>query len=566
MHEFLKEILILLRPKLLSFKNPLISKKSKKDIYRTLFLGTAGVVFWSGIFIITLRTLKYFKKIEGLGDILILKILSMLILISFSFLVFSSILTSLSKLYLSRDLPLIHSMPLSSYKIYIARWLESTIDSSWMVILYILPVLIACGIVYQAGPFYYLNIAFNLISISLISAGISSLLVMALVFIVPANRMKNITMALGFALFLILFLALRLLKPEQLVDPEAFATVVVYLNTLKAPSSPLLPSTWVYDSINEALFGSVKTSLFHSGLAWSFSAIIFLINIIIADLVYFNGFSKTQTVSFKLYKYKFFHFPFSKFFSGPARAFLGKEIKTFFRDQTQWSQILLIGALIIIYIYNFNVLPLEKAPIKTVYLQNLLSFLNMGLCMFVLTAITGRFAYPAVSSEKEAFWLVKASPVKIRTVLWIKFFMYFLPLLVLSEILIVATNIILKADTFIMLLSVITVFLMVPGIVAIGIGFGAAYPDFKCENPEQSVTSFGGLLFMMICAGFIAAVIVLEAGPVYHIFMASMHNRSLRFYELTWAAVSFSTVIVISICAIFLPMKFGEKGLSQIVP
>ena len=50
----------------------------------------------------------------------------------------------------------------------------------------------------------------------------------------------------------------------------------------------------------------------------------------------------------------------------------------------------------------------------------------------------------------------------------------------------------------------------VPGVVALGVGFGAAYPDFKSENPAQSVTSFGGLLFMLLAAGFIAAVIVLD--------------------------------------------------------
>ena len=33
------------------------------------------------------------------------------------------------------------------------------------------------------------------------------------------------------------------------------------------------------------------------------------------------------------------------------------------------------------------------------------------------------------------------------------------------------------------------------------IGLGAAYPDFKAENPTQTVTSFGGLIFMMVCAG-----------------------------------------------------------------
>jgi len=566
MPKFLKDVLILLRPRFLSFKKPLLSPNSKKDFYRNLVLGIAGFIFWIGIFIMSFRTLKYFRGIEGLGDILIFKLLSMLVLTSFSFLIFSNILTSLSKLYLSRDLALVHSMPVSGNRIFVARWLESTADSSWMVVLYTLPVFVALGIVNKAGFFFYLNTAFVLLSLSFIASGISSILVMAAVFIIPAGRMKNILLFFGFTLFLVLFIVFRLLKPEQLVDPDVFSTVVVYLDTLKAPSSPLLPSTWVYDSIKESLSGTVQSSFFHSGLSWSFVSVILFINILMADMIYFKGFSKTQTAAFRVFKYKYSDFPFTGFLPGTTRAFLVKEIKTFFRDQAQWSQLLLIGALVIIYIFNFSVLPLEKSPIKTIYLQNLLSFLNMGLCLFVLTAVAGRFAYPAVSSEREAFWLVKASPVKIKTVLWIKFFIYFFPLLILSEILIVATNIILQVETFMMVLSFITVFLMVPGIVSIGIGFGAAYPDFKSENPAQSVTSFGGLMFMMICAGYIMTVIILEAGPVYSIFMAAVHQRSLTMLEWIRTVVSFLLVVVISILAIILPMRFGEKGLSKVLP
>lgn len=566
MPEFLKDVFILLRPRFLSFKNPLLSANSKKDFYRNLVLGIAGLFFWIGIFIISFRTLKYFRRIEGLGDILVFKLLSMLVLTSFSFLIFSSILTSLSKLYLSRDLELVHSMPVSGNRIFAARWIESMADSSWMVIIYTLPVFVALGIVNKAGFFFYLNTAIVLLSLSFISSGISSVLVMTAVFIIPAGRMKSILLFLGFTLFLVLFLVFRLLKPEQLVDPDVFSTVVVYLDTLKTPSSPFLPSTWVYDSIKESLSGSVQSSLFHSSLSWSFVAVLLFINILFADMIYFKGFSKTQTASSRVFKYKYSDFPFMRLLPGPSRAFVGKEIKTFFRDQAQWSQLLLIGALVIIYIYNFSVLPLERAPIKTIYLQNLLSFLNMGLCLFVLTAVAGRFAYPAVSSEREAFWLVKASPVKIRTILWIKFFIYLFPLLILSEILIVATNIILKVEPFMMILSFITVFLMVPGIVSIGIGFGAAYPDFKSENPAQSVTSFGGLMFMMLCAGYIMSVIVLEAGPVYSIFMAEVHDRSMTILQWIWIIVSFSMVAVVGILAIFLPMRFGERGLSKVLP
>jgi ABC-2 type transport system permease protein len=253
-----------------------------------------------------------------------------------------------------------------------------------------------------------------------------------------------------------------------------------------------------------------------------------------------------------------------RFLPATIRAFTVKEIKTFFRDQTQWSQIFLIGALVLIYIFNFKALPLEKAPIKTIYLQNLLSFLNVGLAAFVLIAVSGRFAYPAVSNENEAIWIVKSTPITLRSFLWVKFFIYMIPLLILTEILIIVTNMFLNVTPLMMVLSIMTIFFMVPGVVAIGIGFGAAYPNFQSENPAQSVTSFGGLLFMVICASFICAVIIFEAGPVYNLFMAGIHQRPLTIFEWVWIGGSFLLVLILCVLALILPMRFGEKRLSAL--
>jgi ABC-2 type transport system permease protein len=200
---------------------------------------------------------------------------------------------------------------------------------------------------------------------------------------------------------------------------------------------------------------------------------------------------------------------------------------------------------------------------KTIYLQNLMSFLNMGLASFVLTALAARFVFPAVSTEGSAFWIVKAAPVRIRTFLWVKFFIYYLPLLLLSEILIVATNILLQVTDFMMVLSVVTVFCIVPGIVAIGVGLGAAYPNFQSENPAQAVTSFGGLLFMILCTVFIGLVIVLEAGPVYQVFMAGVHGRSLSAGQWIWLVGSFSLALLLCVLAVILPMRIGERRLQE---
>jgi ABC-2 type transport system permease protein len=434
-----------------------------------------------------------------------------------------------------------------------------------MVIIYTLPVFVSYGLVYQSGPFYYMNIMITMLCLAAIASAISTLMVMIAVIFIPASRMKSIFIFMGILFFVVIYLAIRLSKPELLVDPEVFDTVLVYITSLQTPSSPFLPSSWAYDSIRFALSGSIGDSLFFTALSFCFAGMIVFAMILLSDAIYFKGFSKTQNAPARLFKNHLAGERIFSFLPGPIKSFTIKEIKTFLRDQTQWTQLFLIAALVVIYVYNFKVLPLEKSPIKTVYLQNLFSFLNMGLALFVLTAVTARFAYPAVSLEREAFWLVKTSPLSMRTFLWIKFFIYYLPLLILTEILIVATNILLQVTPFMMALSGLTVFLVVPGIVAMGIGLGAAYPDFKAQNPTQTVTSFGGLVFMIACAGYIGLVVIIEAGPVYNLFMASVHNKTISLSIWIWIAGSFALVLVLSLLAIFLPMRFGERYLSKLL-
>jgi ABC-2 type transport system permease protein len=563
----MNELYALLRPRLLSFKNGSASRSAGNRRVRYLLFAVIGLAFWVGAFLMLYRVLHYFQGIEEFGDILARKLLSMVLLTFFSLLLFSSIIASLSKLYLSRDLLLVHSLPVSAGKIFLARWLESTVDSSWMVILFSMPVFLSYGIVYHAGPFFYWAAGMAIIPLCLTASALSALVVVIAAVLLPAGRIRAVFVFFGLLLIVVLIVAFRLMRPERLVNPETFATLVLYLREMETPGSPLLPTTWAFDGLNAALSGRLGESLFHLSLAWSFSAALAFVATWAAEAFYFNGYTKSQTTAERLFPLKERlrgkRHRFLDRFSGPAWAFAVKEVRTFFRDQTQWPQLFLIAALIAIYLYNFSVLPLGQSKIKTIYLQNIFSFLNMGLASFVLTAVAARFVYPAVSFEGDAFWIVRAAPISLRTFLWVKFAVYYLPLLILAEILIVISNILLQVSPYMMALSVVTVFLMVPGVVALGVGLGAAYPDFQSENPAQSVTSFGGLLFMLLAAGFIALVIVLEAGPVYAVFMAGFHGRSLSGLQWLWLVVSFSLVLLLCILAVILPMRLGERRLRD---
>jgi ABC-2 type transport system permease protein len=560
------EIMTLLKPRFWSFKNGHASKTGENRKIKAVLFGMVGLAFWAGIFIAFYRVLVYFKGVEEFGDILARKLLSMVLVTFFALLVFSSIITSLTKLYLSRDLVLVHAMPVSRGKIFLARWIESTVDSSWMVLVYSLPVFLSYGVVYKMGLFFYATVGLTILPLCMIASGISALAVVLIATFLPAGRLRTVFVFLGLALFLILVVAFRLMQPERLTNPDTFASLILYFKSLETPGSPLLPTTWVFDGIQAALAGVMGSALFDIALTWSFTVALIFVIALVSEGFYFTGYSKAQTTPERLFRTRNQRgrgwTSMLGFLSGPARAFTVKEIRTFFRDQTQWPQIFLIIALIIIYLYNFSVLPLSKTPIKTVYLQNLFSFLNMGLAAFVLTAVAARFVYPAVSIEGDAFWIVKSSPIPIRTFLWIKFFVYYIPLLLLAEILIVLSNILLNVTPFMMGLSVATIFFMVPGIVSMGVGFGAAYPDFKSENPAQSVTSFGGLLFMILCAGFIGIIIILEAGPVYSVFMAGIRGTNLSPLQWVWLIGSFSLVLLLCVLAVILPMRLGEQRLK----
>ena len=566
----MQDVLTLLKPRFQSIKNQTARRSSPQKEGKTgagplkyLLIFTLGALFWGGALAISMRVLRYFSNIEDLGNVLAWKLLSMVCITIFSLLIFSSILNALSKLYLAKDLKLVHAMPVPGYKIFLARWIETTLDSAWMVILYTLPVFIAYGWIHTTGLFFYPVMLMALGLMAFAASALGGLVVMIAVIVVPASRIRTIFVFLGLSLFIMIYIAFRILRPERMVDPEVFTATLFYIKSMSTPSSPFLPSTWCYDALMAIIEGQPFSAFFHLALGGSFAIFMGYVLVFVADAIYYKGVSKAQTSAARLFSKRRLGFPLIRRLSGPVRALVDKEIKTFFRDQTQWSQLFLIAALIGIYIYNFKVLPLERAPIQTIYLQNLLSFLNMGLAFFVLIAITGRFAFPAVSMEGEAIWLIRSGPLSLRSFLWIKYIIYLLPLLIMTFILIVGTNLLLNASSAMMILSCINTLFMVPGVLALGIGFGAAFPNFKSENPAQTITSYGGMLFMIFSALFVGIVIVLEAGPVYRILQAQFRAIELGFFTKVWMAISFGAALLISVLATLLPMRYGIKALRR---
>ena len=559
-------MLILLHPRFHAVKNR-FTRLKKGDGLKTFILSLLGLAFWAFLFIVAHRVLTYFRTVEGLGDLLALRLLSMVLLTFFSILVFSNIVTALSTFYLSGELDILHSSPVRIESIYRAKFIETLIDSSWMTLIYGLPVFIAYGAVFKTGPAYYAGFLLTIVPFLIIPAAIGIIVTMLLVSAFPARRARDILVLLGLLFFVVLYILFRMLQPEKLVDPEAFPTLVSYLTAMRGPVSPLLPSSWASDALSPLLKGGRGDAVFFLLMLWSTALAGIVIGEWACGRIYYAGWSRSQEGrKARLSRSRTAELLFRLAvlpFRGRMRAIVQKDIRLFFRDTSQWSQLFLLLALTIVYIYSFKLLPLERSPLPTIFIQNLISFLNLGMVGFVTSAVAVRFVFPAVSLEGESFWIIRSSPLPLSEFLWAKFWSSVLPLLVLAEVLIVLSNVLLNVSTLMMVIGVTTVALMTFGITALGVGMGAVFPRFRYENVAQIPTGFGGIAYMIVTLLFIGTVVTLEAWPIYRIFVTISLSARMTAARWTWVIVSFLLVLAVNVLAVLLPMKIGLKRLQD---
>ncbi|MEE9503644.1 MAG: hypothetical protein V3V90_00805, partial [Thermodesulfobacteriota bacterium] len=239
----MRKIILLLTAKLLSYKNS-SKKDDKKKLFHFVIFFTIGLLFWCGTFLIFFRVLSYFSSIELIGALLASKLLAMIFLTFFSLLIFSNVITALSTYFLSDDLQLLNALPMSRGSLYTSRFVENIVNSSWTVLFFSFPVFLAYGLVYKASLLYYLTLIGVIVPFLMISAALGIVLILLLVYIFPARRLKDIILLASILLVGGVFLFVRFLQPERFVNPESFYLVMDYISELKIPTSPLLPSQW----------------------------------------------------------------------------------------------------------------------------------------------------------------------------------------------------------------------------------------------------------------------------------------------------------------------------------
>jgi ABC-2 type transport system permease protein len=556
--------LALLWPRLRAQRNRW-TRAPKADRFTYALLGLFGLTFWAGIFAFLIWIVDAFHEVEIFGPIIARTLLELMVLGLFPLVGFSGVVTALSTFYLSDDLDLVHSLPVSRPSFFFARFIDQIIQSSWMLIFFGLPMVVAYGNAYEAGLRWYATILIVLPGFLLFPSSLALCIASVLVRFFPARKIREAMVLVGVVVVVFLFMMLRLIRPERLVDAESFESVAAYVAGMQAPLPRFTPMRWTSDLLIASLMDKPFPWI-ELGLLLSGGVVMMAVARHLTDTVYDEGRARSQEARTARLAKSGWLDRVLQVWTAPLppiiRPMVVKDVKVFIRDPAQWSQLFLVASIVAIALTSVAYLPRDVfRGAYAVFWSNFIAYASHAMVGFIMAAIATRFQFPAISLESRAFWFIRTAPIRPEQLLWAKVWPA-LPLIVMLGLgIAVPSMLLLKAGTFQLFVAVGNAFGLGFGLSGIAVGVGATWPDFKADSAQRVAASPTALLFMAYALSLVAVVMLLEAAPIYLVLKADYKERALLTWE--WFAVVLPLLAAVGACvfATIWPIKKGARAL-----
>lgn len=468
----------------------------------------AALLLWAEVWG-TWQALHFLGRFGNLGLNVFARVLETGLITLTSGVTFSATTAAISTLYLSDDLNFLLAQPIPARRVFAVKVLETFLNAALVPVFLTLPLLFTVGAYFRtSGWAYPVMVLADLLTFAA-PVGLGALLAVALMRFAPVGRVREVSTALGVLLSAGLVFAIRALRPEVLVQklqhPEQVEEV---LRSFSGPGSPLLPPVWASQGIWQAAHGGLSPALLPLGLL---TAALLLGATALATRAYQEGWARALDSGRPRLD------PAPRRASGLERAFgrLGvggqlafKDLRLTLRDPTQWSQLLVVVALAGVYLVS-----VKAVPIPVPQFRGILGYIQLAFQGFIVSGVAVRLAFPVVSTEGKAYWLLRTAPVSPRTVVLSKFWGVLPVTLVLGLVMGVASARSMNLGPTLLLLSVLVSLSNAFVITALGVGLGAAAPKFDADNPAEIGVSPGGLAFMGLSLAYSVVCLLLLARP-----------------------------------------------------
>ncbi len=507
---------------------------------------------------------------EPFGGPLMERLVAIVLLAFLSMLVFSNQIITLTTTYISRDTEFLFSYPISARSVFSIKLAESIFYSSWAFVLLTLPLFTAYGFSKDAGVLFYPVAIFMGIPFLIIPAALGAVATMTLSAFLPAKRARGYSIGLVAVGIVIAAGIVRLMGLRTLVTQAETDDFAQIMNLLNVGSAPVLPNYWLARGLKAASEGEWSQCVWWTWCLSITAAAIMQICLWLAPVIYYRGWilareaaSATRSTNSRWSPFPVFD-RVLKVLPSPVRALVSKDARTFWRDPAQWSQLVILFGLLIIYVANIRGLTGRLEALEQ-FFKNwpvILSFFNLGATCFVICILTTRFIYPMLSLEGRQYWVVGLAPFPKRHLIWEKYGICLSVTATMAVVLIAFSNSRLNVDAALGWIGLVTVTLLSIGLTSLAVGLGAIFPDFRQDNPARIANGVGGTTNIILSLSYIGATLGMALPPTF--FLMNLLDTGMDPVEAMRRTVSIgwywiAGYIVLHVAAIVVPLAVGIR-------
>ncbi|MES2594056.1 MAG: hypothetical protein V4662_01915 [Verrucomicrobiota bacterium] len=465
------------------------------------------ILYGVAAYVLVSRGLGFIHRTPLFGPLLTERLVYLLFFFFFVMLVISNATITGMGLFRKKDMEWQVALPLPERSLVLWKTLEGMTLASWGLIVLSAPILLALGQLFHSGPMFYLLGLPSLVCLVTISANVST---WALLILVRFARRWwwRVVIGAGLVLLAVTFQRFWIEVPENVKTTDIMASLHDVLRHTEICMHPLLPSSWVAESLFAASRGLHSQAVFYVMALLANALFALVLTARLGASMFYPAWHRVMTAAPEAQagagEQAWFRQPQRRARSEMLRklfgldrssfALLAKDARTFLREPTQWGQCLLIFGLLLMYSSNLRRLGYDlQNPFWTL----VISHLNLLVCCLALSTLTTRFVFPQFSMEGQRLWIIGLSPIPLERVMSLKLRVIAGVLALLTTLLVVMSSVSLELPLRRALFFSGAVILQSYGLTALSLSLGAMLPNFREPNPARVISGFGGTLCLI---------------------------------------------------------------------
>jgi ABC-2 type transport system permease protein len=547
---------VLLRYRGLQLRNT-VDRQLQESPGRAFIVVVLLVLIWWALYAVLTQVLHQIGRYELVAFVAKKHIFIHFFLVLAVMLAFSNAILAFSSLFGRDEAAHLLTSPANPRQIVCLKWLEGMLLSSWSFLLLGVPLMLAVASSTSVEWYYYPLFVGHFIGFVIIPATFGLLAAWAVAMWAPRRPLAVLVWGALLMAGVGLFWLWRVFRNAS--GDQWLTSLYSQLNLAR---QPLLPSTWSANGVFAAIEQRAGLSLFYLGVVLAHGAFFSWLTVNLIARRWAVAYSRArQGRSHSRIKEGWFTAGLCQFLFPylPARlrSLMLKDLRGFARDPAQWTQMVIMLGLLVIYAANLRRLPLD---LGTPGMRAVVAFLNLTTVSLIMATFTSRFVFPLLSLESQQLWLLGLLPMPRWHLLLVKF-AFSLTITGLSSLLVMGLAVRaldLPGDWARLQLTVCLAICI--GLSGLAVGLGARFPVLGQRNPARIASGFGGTFNLITSMLFVA----LEVGGLAVAGLVKIGAEIQSVGDVPIAAWLMPTMLVLAVVVAGTSLVVGGRHFARL--